>query len=242
VPYFTSHDGLELWYETRDTGAPLVCLAGGPGADVRELGDLAGLAAHRTLVLMDACTNPDRICRWFLPVTGELRLGGRYQLEGNAGGTIEGCDPPKSFSATWEFGGGMSWIEVRLAPDPDGGTRLELEHIAHADEHWEEFGPGAVGIGWDMGFLGLARYLSSGVAAVPADAVAWLGSAEGRKLVSLTGDRWRDADVAAGADPDAAHAAAERTKAAYTPPPPGSGASPDPEPGRDPGRDPASGS
>src|SRR2546430_11475309 len=29
-----------------------------------------------------------------------LKLGGRYQLEGNAGGTIEGCDPPKSFFAT----------------------------------------------------------------------------------------------------------------------------------------------
>jgi uncharacterized protein YndB with AHSA1/START domain len=35
----------------------------------------------------DACTNPARIPRWFLPVSGELRLGGRYQLEGNAGGT-----------------------------------------------------------------------------------------------------------------------------------------------------------
>ena len=33
----------------------------------------------------DACTNPERIGRWFLPVTGDLRTGGRYQLEGNAG-------------------------------------------------------------------------------------------------------------------------------------------------------------
>ena len=35
---------------------------------------------------------------------------------------------------------------------PTGGTRLELEHIAHVDdERWAEFGPGAVGIGWDLG-------------------------------------------------------------------------------------------
>jgi hypothetical protein len=34
----------------------------------------------------DACTNPERIPRWFLPVRRELKEGGRYQLEGNAGG------------------------------------------------------------------------------------------------------------------------------------------------------------
>ena len=38
--------------------------------------------------LWDAVTSFGRIPRWFLPVTGKLALGGRYQLEGNAGGTI----------------------------------------------------------------------------------------------------------------------------------------------------------
>ncbi|MPY64707.1 SRPBCC domain-containing protein, partial [Streptomyces spongiae] len=63
----------------------------------------------------DACTNPERIPRWFLPVSGELRLGGRYQLQGNAGGTIERCEPPRGFGATWEYDGNVSWIELRLA-------------------------------------------------------------------------------------------------------------------------------
>ena len=76
--------------------------------------------------LWDACTNPERISRWFLPVSGELRLGGRFQIQGNASGTIERCDPPKSFGATWEFGGEVSWIEVRLNPEADGSTTLEL--------------------------------------------------------------------------------------------------------------------
>src|SRR5438309_5051618 len=65
----------------------------------------------------DACTNPERIPRWFLPVSGDLRLGGRYQLEGNAGGTIQRCDPPRSFAATWEYGEGVTWIEVRLSTE-----------------------------------------------------------------------------------------------------------------------------
>src|SRR5438132_4712331 len=72
--------------------------------------------------LWDACTNPERIPRWFLPVSGDLRLRGRYQLQGNAGGTIERCDPPNSFAATWEYGGDVSWIEVRLTGEPGGGT------------------------------------------------------------------------------------------------------------------------
>src|SRR5688500_3021886 len=90
----------------------------------------------------DACTNPERLPRWFLPVTGDLTVGGKYQLEGNASGTVERCDPPKSFFATWEFGGMVSWIEVRVAPESDGRTRLELEHIAHVDDDlWSEYGP-----------------------------------------------------------------------------------------------------
>jgi uncharacterized protein YndB with AHSA1/START domain len=165
----------------------------------------------------DACTNAERIPRWFMPVTGDLRLGGKYQLEGNAGGTIERCDPPKSFAATWEYGGQVSWIEVRLTEDPDGGTRFELEHTAHVDdEHWEQFGPGATGVGWDTGFMGLAQHLAGAPAVDPAEAVAWLTSDEGKEFVTQSSARWRDAHIAAGEDPDVAQARADRTTAAYT--------------------------
>jgi uncharacterized protein YndB with AHSA1/START domain len=84
--------------------------------------------------LWDACTDPGRIPRWFLPVSGELRLGGCYQLGGNAGGTIESCDPPRAFSATWEYGGNVGWIEVRLSPQGDTRTLFELEHITPVDD------------------------------------------------------------------------------------------------------------
>jgi uncharacterized protein YndB with AHSA1/START domain len=164
----------------------------------------------------DACTNPQRIPRWFLPVSGELREGGRFQLEGNASGTIERCDPPKEFSATWEFGGAVSWIEVRLAARPEGGTLLRLDHIARADEHWEQFGPGAVGIGWDMGLLGLARHLSHGPAWEGPDAAAWMASGEGLEFMRLSNEGWRDADIESGTDKAVASAAADRTLAAYT--------------------------
>ena len=41
--------------------------------------------------LWRAITDSDHIPRWFLPLSGELKLGGRYQLEGNAGGEITAC-------------------------------------------------------------------------------------------------------------------------------------------------------
>jgi uncharacterized protein YndB with AHSA1/START domain len=165
----------------------------------------------------DACTNPERIPRWFLPISGDLSVGGRYQLEGNAGGKIERCDPPNSFAATWEYGGDVSWIEVRLSTEPKSGTRFELEHIAHVDdERWAEFGPGAVGVGWDMGLIGLALHLSSGQAVDARESATWAASDQGKEFMSLSSQRWCDASVAAGTDEADAQAAAARTTAAYT--------------------------
>ena len=165
----------------------------------------------------DAITNPERIARWFLPVTGELKPGGRYQLEGNAGGTIERCDPPDSFFATWEYGGEVSWIEVRLTAEAAERTRLEIEHIAHvSDERWAEFGPAAVGIGWDSTVMGLSLHLSGGPAIDLREGMAWAASEEGKRFMTLSGERWCEAHVASGADEAEARAMAERTIAAYT--------------------------
>lgn len=167
--------------------------------------------------LWDAATNPERIPRWFLPVAGELRLGGRYQLEGNAGGTIESCDPPHRFSATWEYGGSMGWIEVRLSAQDEARTLFELEHITPADDggHWERFGPGATGVGWDLALIGLALHLASGSEIDSHEVAARSASEDGGRFISLSAESWCDADVAAGADPPGAQEAAGRTAAFY---------------------------
>lgn len=173
--------------------------------------------------LWDACTNPERLPRWFLPVTGDLKVGGRYQLEGNAGGTVERCDPPKSFFATWEFGGMVSWLEVRVAPESDGRARLELEHTAHVDDDlWAQYGPGATGIGWDLALWGLANHLTPGGPSVtPEDAEAWTLSPEGVAFVTAAAEQWRIAHVESGVDEETARAAFGRVTAFYTVPPEG---------------------
>jgi uncharacterized protein YndB with AHSA1/START domain len=192
------------------------------GSRVLEAGEARTVTVSQTYDttvedVWDACTNAERIPRWFMPVSGDLELGGRYQLEGNAGGTVQTCDPPHGFTATWEYGGAVSWIELRLSALPDGRTRFELEHIARADdERWGEFGPGAVGVGWDLSLLGLAMHLASGEPVDREEVGAWMASEDARRFMTLSSERWADAHVEAGEDPGDARAAADRTVAAYT--------------------------
>ncbi|MDB5424575.1 MAG: Aha1 protein [Phenylobacterium sp.] len=167
--------------------------------------------------LWDALTSAERIPRWFLPVTGDLKLGGRYQLQGNAGGTITACEPPRRLSVTWEFGGGVTWVNVSLAAEGEG-TRLELEHIAHIadpDEFWDRFGPGAVGVGWDLTLVGLALHLASRAAVDPAEVAAWSASDDGKAFAAQSSDGWRRASIAYGTDETAANAAAAETTKFY---------------------------
>jgi uncharacterized protein YndB with AHSA1/START domain len=166
--------------------------------------------------LWDAITSAERLPRWFLPVSGELRLGGRYQLKGNAGGTITRCERPRELSVTWEFGGGMSWVNVSLHEEGES-TRLELQHVAHPDPHWDQFGPGAVGVGWDLGLFGLARHIENPAANRPPEAdEAWMVSDEAKSFVRHSSDDWGRAAVAGGEAEATARARAERTRAFYS--------------------------
>ncbi|MGF1647126.1 MAG: SRPBCC family protein [Kineosporiaceae bacterium] len=172
--------------------------------------------------LWHALTDPDRIPRWFLPVTGDLRVGGRYQLEGNAGGVVERCDEPDSFAVTWEYGDTVSWLRVRLSPAAEG-TVLELVHEAPVDPgFWEQFGPGAVGVGWDLGLWGLDRHVETGASVDPAAAEALATSPEGMAFIERAAAGWAAAAVADGDEADPAHEAAARTVAFYTGRPEGS--------------------
>jgi len=164
--------------------------------------------------LWDALTSAERIPRWFLPIDGDLKLGGKYQLKANAGGTITICTPPKHFAATWEFGGGVSWIDVKLAPE-GSHARLTLEHTAIIEGHWKQFGPGAVGIGWDLALMGLDRNLASGIPVDQRAAMVWMGSPNGKELISQSGERWRVAHVASGEDPTSAKQRSDCTIAFY---------------------------
>ncbi|PHS41265.1 MAG: polyketide cyclase [Robiginitomaculum sp.] len=170
--------------------------------------------------LWDALTNPERISRWFLPISGDLRLGGRYQLEGHAGGKITRCDPASALDASWEYGDNTSWVMVRLVPESDG-TRLTLEHVMLKDDageaHWKLYGPGATGVGWELSFLALDYHLTNnGAKIIPKESEAWMVSANGKTFLRKSAKSWGDAHIASGEAEVIARNMAESTSKFYT--------------------------
>ena len=105
----------------------------------------------------DAVTQPDRIARWFMPISGELRVGGNFQLEGNASGDILACEPPRMLRVT--FGGSASIVEARLTAQGEGGATLELEHTVPIEMAQSGAGALYVGPGWDGALMGLDLFL-----------------------------------------------------------------------------------
>ncbi|KQZ71577.1 polyketide cyclase [Sphingopyxis sp. Root214] len=170
--------------------------------------------------LWNAITEKDRIPRWFAPVDGDLTLGGKYQIKGNAGGTVTACDPPRSFALTWEFSGGMSWVEVELAAASDDRTRLTLRHIAPLDdkseEFWDRFGPGAVGVGWDLSLMGLGWHIETGESNERFAEETWALSDEGKAFATWSSEAWTAASIAYGTAEEAANRAGTNTTAFYT--------------------------
>ena len=151
----------------------------------------------------------------FCPISGDLRLGGRFQLEGNAGGEITECEPPRRLAVTWEFGGDASLVTLDLAPAGDDATELLLRHAVGDNDHWATYGPGATGVGWDLALLGLAQYVRTGALSV--DPETFQTSPEAVAFMRRSAADWGAAHAAAGTRAEIADEAAARTSAAYAP-------------------------
>jgi hypothetical protein len=93
-----------------------------------------------------------------------------------------------------------------------------LRHLAPVDEAMAEmYGPGAVGLGWDGGLLGLANYVADRESAItPEEGLAWMATPDGKEFMRLAGDAWIDADIADGTDPAKARRLGDAVYAAYT--------------------------
>ena len=129
--------------------------------------------------------------------------------------STEQCREPELVGVTREFGGGLSWVEVQLT-EVGQGTTLELRHEAPIDDHWKQFGPGAVGVEWDLSLLGLGLHLDTGEGRDPEKFEAWMLSGGGKEFVRAASDGWGRAAAAGGEERDLALASAERSRAFYT--------------------------
>jgi uncharacterized protein YndB with AHSA1/START domain len=161
----------------------------------------------------DAVTDPNRIKRWFMPVSGDLREGGDFQLEGNASGRILRCEPPRLLRAM--FGAETSIVELRLVTDREGSTTLELEHTVPIEMAGSGAGALYVGPGWDGALMALGLHLAGHVAADP---VAAANSQETVEFNKESVRVWRSVIEKSGtAGPDDIAAAVEVSIAQFAP-------------------------
>ncbi|MET0693690.1 MAG: SRPBCC family protein [Propionibacteriaceae bacterium] len=160
----------------------------------------------------DALTTPERLARWFSPVSGDLRAGGSFQVEGNASGDILECAPPARLRLT--YGGPESVVEVRLTA-ADDATILELDHQVPLSMAGSVAGSLYVGPGWDEAFLQLALYIAGETDPEPLGA-ATSPQAEGFSRQSV--EKWIEVTRASGlATEDEIGAATEAALAQFAP-------------------------
>lgn len=81
--------------------------------------------------LWAAVTDPERLVRWFAPVDGDLREGGRFTIhfDDNAvpGCRVTSCETPNAYAWEWPHATHTSLIAVAVEPVA-GGARLRLTH------------------------------------------------------------------------------------------------------------------
>lgn len=86
----------------------------------------------------EAVTEGERLARWMAPYRGELRLGGSWEALNSDGsvfswGTVTACEPPRTFTTTWEYEGEHSSVITVIVDEHPEGARLELRHEGLTD-------------------------------------------------------------------------------------------------------------
>lgn len=189
----------------------------GTGRDVEKSADggyeviLRRRYDHSADKVWAACTAPEHLKEWFLAVSGDLKLGGKFQLEGNAGGDILECDAPNALRITWVYGDHTPQkLSLRLEKDGDGSV-LELRHIDPGDAIVDlAF---AVGPGWDAPVIAVGKYLDGNMP----ERSWWMESPEAIQMITGSIRAWQAALTKSGvADQEAIDKAAAASLGFYT--------------------------
>lgn len=182
--------------------------AGGP---VRSVTLSVMAVRHLPSEVWDAIARPERLARWFAPVLGELRVGGRFRVAGFSGagqtaGAILACEPARRLELEWEAAGEIGWVDIALSHYGGGGARLTFTHSVRETERWRAFGPAGIGVGWDLASYALVGHLAR--PGVDIDLRTLAALPESRRLLASCAESWGRLAIEAGEDPDAARAAA----------------------------------
>jgi uncharacterized protein YndB with AHSA1/START domain len=111
--------------------------------------------------LWSAVTDPERLARWVVEVTGDLHPGGLFQATFTSGwegpGRIDVCEPHRRLLATMAPGSDEETVIEATLYDEDGRTRLVVEErglpLPQVAAH---------GAGWQAHVEDLAAHLTGG--------------------------------------------------------------------------------
>ena len=177
---------IQIESTTRDLGRRLTAVGLGHSVRLRRRFDAPIQAVWA------AITEPAQLEKWEGRVSGDLRAGGDYQLEGNSHGAILACNKPHHFAVIWDSTGDPTELDVRLAEAPDGVTLLELEHVAVIPDEYVA-GVGQFASNWELGMYLLDEYLHD---TLPPEALDW---AVGERLtpalealISRSDEQWTE--------------------------------------------------
>ena len=131
-----------------------------------------------------ALTEPERVKQWFLPLSGDLRAGGTFQTEGNAGGEILRCESTRLLHFIW--GGPTSVVELTLDSAGDDSTIFEFTHTVPLALAGSGAGALFVTPGWDGALISLGSFLADQDTYNP----TVLDSPEARALIKGSIDAW----------------------------------------------------
>ena len=92
----------------------------------------------------------------------------------------------------------------------------ELPTDKESEAHWEKYGPGATGVGWEMAMLGLDGHLQLNGQSVIAAGQEWAEAAEGKSRSRLWAEAWGKAHIEDGTPMKMAMETAVRTADFYT--------------------------
>lgn len=190
--------------------------------EVSDAGQKEDGTAQRTVALTqvydvaggqvwNALTVRERVAEWFESFTGKLAKGETIELESGTQATVKECEEGRSVDIDWSFEGDESVVRLVLT-SAEGGTAFRLESTMDVTDHYDEYGPAASGVGWDLIVAALASYLAGD----PLDPEGeWITADEGTRFVKDAAELWGKADVALGTDPEEAEMKAAATAEFY---------------------------
>lgn len=99
--------------------------------------------------------------------------------------------------------------------ETETASLLRLTHRCPPGDHWETYGPAAVGVGWEESLRALALFLAGDSRSAPAEMEKFAGTPDGQDLTRRVASAWGREDEESGTPASRAGERVQRTVESY---------------------------